>query len=112
LLSPVNSLAGRIHTATGVVHIAVRRALFVLAGHRVPGAHRNLRVMARPRLRPSQLRVMERHHADFRRLVGFCAGHLHQRSGHCQVVPVNAMGRLQNTRIQTNALSNNEILMG
>lgn len=80
------SRTGRVHTASGAVHLAVRCPVFVRAGHRVPGAHRDLRALVRTRLRPSLLRVVEGHYADNCRRLGPDPGHLHQRAGHRQVV--------------------------
>lgn len=80
------SLTGRLHTAAGAVHIAVRRALPVRAGHRVPRDHRDLRAVARTRFRPFRLRAVEGPAAGRHRRARPGAGHVHQLGGHHQLV--------------------------
>lgn len=82
------SFIGRVHTATGAVHIAVRRAVPVRAGHRVPGHHRDVRPVARTGVRPFPLHPVEGHRAGGHRGAGPGVGHVHQLAGHRQVVPV------------------------
>lgn len=80
------SFVGRVHTAIGVVHIAVRRPVSVRVGHRVPGTDRDLRAVARTGLRPSQLRTVQGHRVDHHRHTGSGTGHVHQRTRHLQIV--------------------------
>lgn len=84
--APVNSIfsrfysfAGRVHTAIGPVHIVIRGPVPVRAGHSVPGAHRDLRLVARTQFRPVQLRTLEGHRVDHHRNAGPDSGHVHQR---------------------------------
>lgn len=80
------SRTGCVHTASGAVHLAVRRPMPVCARHRISGAYRDLRAVVRTRLRPSLLRAVEGHRADNRWRLGPDPGYLHQRAGHRQVV--------------------------
>jgi len=58
----------------------------VCAGHRFPGAHRDLRLVARTQFRPFQLRTHQGHHIDHHRHPCPGPGHVHQLAGHRQEV--------------------------